>query len=87
LPETLTIDDVRRILSNLPGSVFIIDEFDRAANVTSREFTDLLKSLSDFAVDCTTAPLFWLGFPTRLISWFWTMPPLAGVSSRYNCRE
>jgi hypothetical protein len=44
---------VRRILARLPGSVFIIDEFDRAAREASREFTDLIKALSDFAVDCT----------------------------------
>jgi Cdc6-like AAA superfamily ATPase len=53
LPGILQIDDVRRTLASLPGSVFIIDEFDRAAQNTSRDFTDLLKALSDFAVDCT----------------------------------
>jgi Cdc6-like AAA superfamily ATPase len=53
LPQTLQIDDVRRTLASLPGSVFIIDEFDRAAKATSLEFTDLLKALSDYEVDCT----------------------------------
>lgn len=53
LPDTLSVDDVRRTISSLPGSVFIIDEFDRAAPETSRAFTDLIKALSDFAVDCT----------------------------------
>jgi len=37
----------------MPGSVFIVDEFDRAANETSGNFTDLMKGLSDFSVDCT----------------------------------
>jgi hypothetical protein len=53
LTDTLQIDDVRRVLSNMPGAVFIVDEFDRAVTDTSREFTDLIKSLSDFAIDCT----------------------------------
>jgi Cdc6-like AAA superfamily ATPase len=53
LPETITIDDVRRVLTRLPGAVFIIDEFDRSASATAREFTDLIKALSDFSVDCT----------------------------------
>lgn len=53
LPSPLSVDDVRRTLSRLPGSVFIIDEFDRAARDTATGFTDLVKSLSDFAVDCT----------------------------------
>ena len=53
LPDVLGIDDVRRILSGLVGSVFIIDEFDRAAKDTSRHFTDLVKCLSDFAIDAT----------------------------------
>lgn len=53
LPGKLGVDHVRRVLSNMSGSVFIVDEFDRAAQETSRDFTDLIKSLSDFAVDCT----------------------------------
>lgn len=51
--QGIGVDDVRRILTNIPGSVFIIDEFDRAAKETSREFTDLIKALSDFAVEST----------------------------------
>ncbi|HXM95752.1 MAG TPA: AAA family ATPase [Candidatus Dormibacteraeota bacterium] len=53
LPNTLSVDLVRRVISRIPGSVFIIDEFDRAAKAASREFTDLIKALSDFALDCT----------------------------------
>jgi hypothetical protein len=53
LPKALTVDDVRKVLARLPGSVFIIDEFDRASTGSSREFTDLIKGLSDFAVDST----------------------------------
>jgi Cdc6-like AAA superfamily ATPase len=53
LPDLLSVDDVRRTLSVLVGSVFIVDEFDRAALETSRTFTDLIKVLSDLAVDCT----------------------------------
>ena len=52
LPDSPSIDDIRRTLANLPGSVFILDEFDRAS-AASGDFTDLIKSLSDFAVDCT----------------------------------
>jgi Cdc6-like AAA superfamily ATPase len=54
LTAPLAVDVVRRVMQNLPpGSVLIIDEFDRAAKKTSREFTDLIKTLSDLAVDCT----------------------------------
>lgn len=53
LLDTLSVDDVRRTLVRLPGSVFIVDEFDRAAEECSQEFTDLMKALSDLAVDCT----------------------------------
>src|ERR1700685_2430660 len=53
LRGNLDIDNVRRTLTCLPSSVFIIDEFDRTAKTTSREFTDLIKALSDFAVDTT----------------------------------
>ncbi|MDR3410862.1 MAG: ATP-binding protein [Formivibrio sp.] len=53
LDDKLTVDEVRRVLSHMPGSVFIIDEFDRAAKETSQEFTDLVKALSDFEIDCT----------------------------------
>lgn len=48
-----TVDAVRRILSSLRGSVFIIDEFDRTTEGASKEFTDLIKSLSDLVIDCT----------------------------------
>jgi hypothetical protein len=41
------------VLAKIPGSVFIIDEFDRAAPDTSLALTDLIKALSDFAVDST----------------------------------
>lgn len=51
--DELTPDSVRRVLAHIPGSLFIIDEFDRAAEDTAKEFTDLLKALSDFAVNCT----------------------------------
>ena len=53
LPPELGVDDVRRVLAKIPGSVFIIDEFDRAAPDTSLALTDLIKALSDFAVDST----------------------------------
>lgn len=53
LPEVLSVDDVRRVLARLPGSVFTVDEFDRAAEASAQEFTDLIKALSDFAIDCT----------------------------------
>ena len=53
LQKPLGVDDVRRVLSNIPRSVFIIDEFDRAAGEVSKIFTDLIKTLSDFGVDST----------------------------------
>ena len=53
LPDTLTIEDVRRAISKISGAVFIIDEFDRAPRKTAHQFTDLVKSLSDFDLDCT----------------------------------
>lgn len=48
-----SVDNVRRVLSNIPGAVFIVDEFDRAVKETSQTFTDLIKVLSDLGVDCT----------------------------------
>jgi Cdc6-like AAA superfamily ATPase len=48
-----SVDDVRMVISRLPGVVFILDEFDRAADRAGREITDLIKALSDFAIDCT----------------------------------
>jgi Cdc6-like AAA superfamily ATPase len=53
LPDVLSVDDVRRVVSQMPGAVFIVDEFDRAVNNASREFTDLMKMFSDFSVGCT----------------------------------
>lgn len=49
----LTIDDVRRVLTHLPESVFVFDEFDRMGSVHVKKFTDLIKSLSDYAVPTT----------------------------------
>ena len=53
LSDTITVDDVRRVLARIPKSVFIIDEFDRVVDKTSKDFTDLIKALSDYALDCT----------------------------------
>lgn len=53
LDKDLSVDDVRKVLVNMPGAVFIVDEFDRAARETSRQLTDLIKALSDYAVDST----------------------------------
>ena len=53
LGDNLTVDDVRKVVSQIPGSVYIIDEFDRSAHRTSKNFTDLIKALSDFGVECT----------------------------------
>jgi Cdc6-like AAA superfamily ATPase len=46
-------DEVRRIISHIPGSVFIIDEFDRVVSEEAHSFTDFIKALSDFEVDTT----------------------------------
>lgn len=48
-----TIDEVRRTLAAIPGSVFIFDEFDRGSAELRIVFTDLIKALSDYAVDST----------------------------------
>lgn len=48
-----SIDDVRRTASALKRSVFIFDEFDRGSAALRVGFTDLIKALSDYAVDCT----------------------------------
>jgi hypothetical protein len=53
LDAPLSVDDVRRIMANMPDSVFIIDEFDRLSSDATKEFTDLIKTLSDFSVDST----------------------------------
>jgi hypothetical protein len=52
LRDQLSIDDVRRVLSHTTGAVFIVDEFDQA-HAVSHEFTQLIKTLSDLALDCT----------------------------------
>jgi Holliday junction resolvasome RuvABC ATP-dependent DNA helicase subunit len=48
-----SIDVVRRTTSALKRSVFIFDEFDRGGTNLRVAFTDLIKALSDYAVDCT----------------------------------
>lgn len=53
LPAELSIDHVRRLLMQLPGSIFIFDEFDRIAHENARPFTDLIKALSDYSTDTT----------------------------------
>lgn len=53
LGDQLSIEDVRRTLSTLPGSVFVIDEFDRLPRKHTAQFTDLVKALSDGAIDTT----------------------------------
>lgn len=53
LGNELSVDDVRRVLSNLPGAVFIVDELDQAKREVSKAFTELIKALSDLSVDCT----------------------------------
>lgn len=47
------IDQVRRALSVLKRCVFIFDEFDRGSATAKRMFTDLIKALSDYAIDAT----------------------------------
>jgi len=53
ISDSPTIDDVRRTLSALKRSVFIFDEFDRGTLSVKGKFTDLIKTLSDYAVDST----------------------------------
>lgn len=53
LQTPLRVDDIRRVLATLPGSIFIVDEFDRAPKHVTKAFTDLIKTLSDFGVDAT----------------------------------
>ncbi len=48
-----TIDEVRRVLSAMTRSVFIFDEFDRGSAMLRAQFTDLIKSLSDYTIDTT----------------------------------
>ncbi|MDD4318760.1 MAG: ATP-binding protein [Candidatus Peribacteraceae bacterium] len=51
--DKLSIDDVRRMLRGLKGSVFIFDEFDRADHAVRKNYTDLIKALSDYGIDTT----------------------------------
>ncbi len=53
VPDEPTIDDVRRTLDLLRGSVFIFDEFDRSGSPVRSQFTDLIKALSDYSVATT----------------------------------
>jgi hypothetical protein len=53
ISDSPSIDDVRRVLAKLPRSVVIFDEFDRGSPTLRTHFTDLIKSLSDYAVDVT----------------------------------
>jgi Cdc6-like AAA superfamily ATPase len=53
LEPPFSVDDVRAVITRIPGCLFIIDEFDRAAEKVGAEFTDLMKALSDFGADCT----------------------------------
>jgi hypothetical protein len=53
LPVNLGIDHVRKVLAQTHGAVFIIDEFDQAADVASGQFTELIKALQDLVVDAT----------------------------------
>lgn len=51
--KTITVDDARKILTTLAGSVFIVDEFDRAAKEVGLPFTDLMKALADAGANST----------------------------------
>jgi Cdc6-like AAA superfamily ATPase len=53
LTPPLSVDQVRRVISRIPGALFIVDEFDRAAQTAGPEVTDLMKALSDFGANCT----------------------------------
>lgn len=53
LGPSLTIEDVRRVLSTLPDSVFVIDEFDRLPSGEACQFTDLIKALADGSTPST----------------------------------
>jgi hypothetical protein len=53
ISDSPSIDEVRRILATLPRSVIIFDEFDRGADEIRTAFTDLIKALSDYAVNST----------------------------------
>jgi Cdc6-like AAA superfamily ATPase len=49
----VTIDQVVRVLSRLPNSVWVFDEFDRLPRKHAAQFTDLIKTLSDNAASAT----------------------------------
>jgi Cdc6-like AAA superfamily ATPase len=53
LGNELSIDEIRRTLVHLTGSVFIFDEFDRLPKRHASAFTDLVKALSDGAAQTT----------------------------------
>jgi hypothetical protein len=53
LGATVSVDDVRRVVTAMTGAVFIFDEFDQAQRTVSKAFTELVKALSDLGVDCT----------------------------------
>lgn len=53
LGDDLTIEVVRGVLSSMPGSVFVIDEFDRISQNHVTDFTDLIKDLADSGIDST----------------------------------
>lgn len=53
LSDYLKINDVRKVLERLPGAVFVIDEFDLTNRMVSKQFTELIKTLQDLALDCT----------------------------------
>lgn len=53
LPANPSVNDVKACLERVPSSVYIFDEFDRLHRDERRLFTDLLKTLSDHAVNST----------------------------------
>lgn len=53
IPESPSMDDVRRALGILKRSVFIFDEFDRGSANIKKAFTDLIKTVSDYSIDST----------------------------------
>lgn len=54
LPDDAAPNDVRTLLGSLPTPVVIVfDEFDRLPNAVAKQFTDLIKSLSDYAIPST----------------------------------
>lgn len=53
ISEQPSIDEVRNALAALSRSVFIFDEFDRGSADMKTKFTDLIKTLSDDAIEST----------------------------------